>query len=314
MSCGPPYCLGPEGTGCVPVQANGRPCRSCKCCPPECYERIDFQIRCGTSGSQMVDPPPDYFCCNTRGLFTFCCGDPNSSCPYCNCFPGTPEDQPNYTNCGELPYFNNSYLKYKKIRIDRPPLKDYHDFLGFSSDDYLNSDYYFSLKEEVQALNEVPSPGGTTCGPDVPVTPCEILQCSITTSGCCIACTPQSSTICLPQTDCGLGVGAPYELIMGSSFVIIGDGTVNINIPDPPCGAICKYINGIERSSASLKNCDQFSFYVEGKFKSFECCNCCIRTGNEFFIKKVWGAAGFREYNKNIMQKNLAEKMKKIKF
>ena len=311
MSCGPPYCLGTTGTGCVPALTPPytRSC-PCKCCPPPCYDRIDFQIRCGTAGPQMVDPPPDYFCCSTSKT-DWCCNDKNSPCPECDCSfaAPTPESQPNYLNCGQLSFFDNSYLKYKKIRKDQTPSKNYHDFFGFTTDDYLNSNYYFSLEEEVQALA-----GGTTCGPDVPVTPCQILQCSITTSGCCIACPPQSSTVCIPQNNCGLGLGAPWELIMGSSFVIIGDGTVNLNIPDPPCGTICKYINGIERSSASLKNCDQFSFYVEGRFKNFECCNCCIRTGNEFFIKHNWGAAAFRKYNKNLMQKNLAEKMKKIKF
>jgi len=311
MSCGPPYCLGTSGTGCIPVTKNG-PCPSCKCCPPVCYDRIDFEIRCGTKASQLIDPPPGYFCCPNASRF--CCGIPGECGTQCDCIPDKPEKQPNYSKCGELPFFDNRYLKYKRIRKDRPPSKDYHDFLGFSSDDYLNMDYYFSLEEEIQALNEVPAPGGTTCGPSVPATPCTNLKCSITTSGCCLACPPKSKYDCTPGTECTLGIGDPRELVFGSGFVIIGDGTVNLNIPDPPCGTICKYINGIKRSSASLKNCDAFSFYVEGHFKSYECCNCCIRTNTTFFRKHNWGAAAFREHNKNIMQKNLAERMKKIKF
>lgn len=311
MSCGPPYCLGPDGTGCVPLPSSGRPCKSCKCCPPECYDRLDFQIRCGTKASQLLNPPPGYFCCG--GRTPWCCGTPGECGTACDCFAGAPNPISNYLNCGELNFFDNSYLKYRKIRKDKTPSKDYHDFLGFTTDDYLNSDYYFSLEEEVQALNEVPAPVETTCGGAA--TPCQYLNCSITTSGCCFSCPPQSKTVCLPQKNCGISAADPGDLSFGSCFVIIGDGTVTLNVPDPPCGTICKYINGVKTTSASLKNCDLFCFEIEGYFKSYECCNCCYRsTGGEYFTKHNWGAAAFREYNKNIMQKNLAEKMKKIKF
>ncbi len=312
MSCGPPYCLGPEGTGCVPVQANGRPCKSCKCCPPKCYDRLDFQITCGTPSGRLLNPPPGYACCGTQ--YVSCCGTPGP-CPNCNCPGSGPYIPPsNYLDCGELPFFNNNYLKYRKIRKDKIPSKNYHDFLGFSSDDYLNNDYYFPLKEEVQALEEVPGPDPieTTCGGAA--TPCQNLVCSLTSSGCCFSCPPISNTVCLPQLSCGLTAGDPRELNVGACFVIIGDGTVNLTVPSPPCGTICTYINGIEGTSASLKNCDLFCFEIQGFFKNFECCTCCYRTGFDYLTVHNWGAAAFRQYNKNIMQKNLAEKMKKIKF
>ena len=313
MSCGSPYCLGTTGTGCIPALTPPytRSC-PCKCCPPKCYDRLDFSLSCGTPFGRLLNPTPGYVCCGSQ--YDNCCGTPipGDDCPDCACFPDSPYTPSNYLDCGELS-FNNIYSKYKKIRRDKIPLKNHHDFFGFTTDDYLNDDYYFSLKEEIQALNEVPGPIETTCGGAA--TPCQVLNCSLTTSGCCFSCYPVSNVVCFPADNCGITPGGPQELYVSGDFVIIGDGTVTLNVPSPPCGVICTYINGVKGTSASLQNCDAFNFVIEGYFKTRDCCTCCFRTTSaETFTIHNWGAAAFRKYNKNLMQKNLAEKMKKIKF
>lgn len=326
MSCGSPYCLGTTGTGCIPALTPPytRSC-PCKCCPPRCFDEATLLIQCGTPVGQWSPglPPEGYSCCATGyfgcddprfGYFVGTCEQGYDPC-YENCFGAIPFVAENYNNdCESMIRMRNRYgfidsksklpVKFEKERKARQSTaKNYHDFFGFTEDDY---NYEFLINDSINALNL----GDGNCQIE-----CQRnLEVKITFSGCCFSCTPSGKADCRPMSDdmCAFGGSGTRSLEVRQCYAAIGDGTVNVSLPSIPCGQLYCYVNGIEGTSAAVKDCKNFCVEIIGIFSRYDCCTCCER-GNSLTVHN-WGSTGFREYKKSIMQKNLAEKMKKIKF
>jgi hypothetical protein len=256
-----------------------------------------------------------YGCCDTR-LGVQCPPISEGGCPcYQDCYgPASFLDEDYSNDCANMKRMRNQYrfvdpktglrVRFpREKKIQQPIAKNYHDFFGFTEDDY---NYEFLINDSINALNLLDGNCQIPCQRD--------LKIKLTFSGCCFSCVARGKADCRPEPDCFLGgFSDPRRFEVLSCYAAIGDGTVNVSLPSIPCGQLHCYINGKKGTSAFVKDCHNFCITINGIFSRYDCCACCLRAPIGF-KKHNWSYAGFREYKKGIIQKNLANKMKKIKF